>query len=487
MKRKVKAKYIIAYCKDHNEVFYNGELIYENDTILGVGYNLPECEETFDYGNSIITPGFIDINALGDIDHEPFFDEVKCPEQLLWSKKYYEAGAVECMSKEEEAFKSYYAFAQLISHGITTALPITCTYYKSNAETYEEMYSAAENAKKLGIRAYLGPSFLSKMKIYDPIDGSSTLMDLPQGKDGLHRAEKFVKDFINDDSGLIGVAMVPERIEYQTEETLIESKEFAKEYSIPYRLHAAQGKFEYEHIMKTYGKSTIKYMDSIGILDDKTIIPHVIYASGYSKLSDKSNDDLLILKERGTHIAHCPLVYARGGTSLESFGRYTNLGLNICMGTDTYPCDMLDNIRIGRAMSATHDGLTDDNTFIKFFEAATLGGARALGRDDLGKLCKGAKADFVVFDLNKFDIGPKDNPLITLCNNVMSNDIDTVVINGKTVLEKGLLVGFDYEQVMKDGQAYYDKLKNSFIERSAFDKEGFYSGGYPINYEHESV
>ena len=173
MKKRIKARYIIGNENGRNVIYKNGEMIYEDTegTILEVGPKVyGEWQESEDLGNAVICPGFIDLDALGDIDHALIYGEQKTTKKFFWSEEYLKNGPVEAMTPEEEAFKSKYAYAQLISHGITTAMPITCVYYKKAAETYEEMAAAAENARELGLRAYLGPSFISSMHIYDRAD-----------------------------------------------------------------------------------------------------------------------------------------------------------------------------------------------------------------------------------------------------------------------------------------------------------------------------
>lgn len=54
------------------------------------------------------------------------------------------------------------------------------------------------------------------------------------------------------------------------------------------------------------------------------------------------------------------------------------------------------------------------------------------------------------------------------------------VVDGKTVLENGRIPGIDYEKLQAQAQKYYDKLKHSFIDRSAFPEKDFYRPSYEI-------
>ena len=85
----------------------NGEFIFQGDRILEVGTNLTrKVDRVLDWSDSLVSPGFIDLNALGDIDHHLIYCEQDRPEKLNWSIDYLKEGPVEAMTAEEEAFNS---------------------------------------------------------------------------------------------------------------------------------------------------------------------------------------------------------------------------------------------------------------------------------------------------------------------------------------------------------------------------------------------
>lgn len=485
MKRKLKAKYVIGYNGNKHVIYKNGIVVYEGDTIVYVGkvYN-GKTDEVIDYGNSIISPGFIDLDALGDIDHALISSEIPSEKRigLSWSEEYFEKKRQEWMTPQEEAFKSLYAYSHLIMNGITTAMPITSVNYKKAAETYEEIEAAAHNAGKLGLRVYLGPSYISAMQIIDEDGKMKVGWMQEEGKEGLKRAVTFIENFHGSYDGLINGVLVPERIELQTEEILKETKRYSEKLGCPIRLHAAQGEFEYSEIYKKTGMSPIAYLESIGFLDKNVMIPHAIYASGYSKLEDKSNKDQEILRKTGTSVIHCPIVYSRSGTALESFGRYLRLGINMSMGTDTFPPDIIRNINIGSILGMHTDEKRRENHFREFFNAATLGGARALGRGDLGRLVEGAKADIIVIDLSSYPMGVVDDPLRTIFLSATGRDVSTSIINGKVVMRNRIIEKLNYEEMQEKAQKYYDKMKESYLKRSRMNltKEEFFESSFEI-------
>lgn len=474
----IQGKYLLAYddkTKTHT-LLKDGELAFEKDRIIYIGddYSGP-YDRKIDAGDAFVAPGFVDLDALGDIDHSLLFFEH--PEEdildLEWSYEYFTTNRKEEMTAEEEAFKSLYAYIQLIRNGITTAMPITSVIYKSSGETYEELKAAAEHAGRLGLRTYLGPSFLAKKHVLSPDGKEKQIYDLPREEveQGLFNAEKFIKNYHNSYDGLIQACVVPERIELQTEESLTLSKALARKYNLMYRLHAAQSSLDYQVIQEKFGLSPIEYLDSINLLDEKTLIPHCTHTSGTVFVKDQSNRDQEILKNRRTAVIHCPLVYARTGDALDSFGRFLREGVQMTMGTDTFPCDPFVVMRAGQLAAKIYDNNRPENHLEHFYHAFTIGGADALGRKDLGRLAVGAKADMILIDMENFDLGIVDDPIQSLCLAGHGNMVKTSIINGKIVMEDRKIFGMDWEDLNQKAQHYYEKMKRSYWLRSRSKKK----------------
>lgn len=362
-------------------------------------------------------------------------------------------------------------------------MPITSVICKKNAETYEEIARAAEHAGRLGLRVYLGPSYLMKKPV---LDGEQLLLPITkeEQEEGEKNARRFLEEYHGAFGGLVQGAVVPERIEQQTEESLIRAKKLADEFDCPLRLHAAQGELEYHYIKEKTGLSPIAYLDKIGFLGEKTLIPHCLYVSGSPYVEEKGNADLEILKKRGSSVIHCPLVYARGGKAMQSFGRFRRQGVNISMGTDTFPPDMIENIKVGSMLAKYIDGNKIENSLFSYYEAATLGGARALGREDLGKIAVGAKADMIIIDLEDFDLGVLDEPLTSLLVNGNGRLVKTSIIHGRVVMRDRVIEGIDQEEIHEKAQEIFNSMKHSYYLRSQnkeiseerfFEKERFYS------------
>ncbi|CEG25440.1 amidohydrolase family protein [Bacillus sp. B-jedd] len=468
MKTKLKGRYVIGFDGNDHVIIENAEVVYEQDTIIYVGKEYSgEVNEEIDAGYAVISPGFIDLNALGDIDHDILHMEANSRRQknLLWSERYVQNGHHEVMTAEEEAFKSLFAYSQLILHGITTAMPITSVFYKKWAETYEELASAANHAASLGLRIYLGPSYQSGMRVVQKNGDIKLYWDEAAGREGLQRAVRFVEEFDGANDGLVRGMLAPERIECQTAESLSQTKYYSDKLGVPIKLHAAQGSFEYHSILEKHGVTPIKYLYDLGFLGPRTGIPHAHFIAGYSGAQTGAGDDMAILKETKTTAIHCPLIIGRHMEALESFAKYKRAGINLALGTDTFPPDMFQNIRTGSMFSRYIEKEVEDSTFADLFRAATLGGANYLGREDLGRISVGAKADIIAIGLDGFHMGVIDDPIRTIMASGTGRDVKLSVINGKVVMKDQKIPHLDLDEIKRRGQQYFNKMKKGYLER----------------------
>jgi cytosine/adenosine deaminase-related metal-dependent hydrolase len=148
---------------------------------------------------------------------------------------------------------------------------------------------------------------------------------------------------------------------------------------------------------------------------------------------------------------------------MHSLSRYLAAGIPISLGTDTSPHDMIAEMRAAALLGKLTEGDARAATARQVFEAATLGGARALQRDDLGRLAPGAKADIVLVDLDRMHIGPvaAHDPLIALVYCAHGDDVDTVIVDGVARVRGGEVLGVDLEALWQGAERFNQRLNNS--------------------------
>jgi cytosine/adenosine deaminase-related metal-dependent hydrolase len=128
------------------------------------------------------------------------------------------------------------------------------------------------------------------------------------------------------------------------------------------------------------------------------------------------------------------------------------------MGTDTFPQDLINEMRIAAVASKIYDQDTATATARQLFDAVTLTGAKALNRDDLGKIAKGAKADMVFFKANSLRMAPLRDPIKNIVYNATGEDVDKVMIDGKFVVEDGKTVHLDQDKIAGQFQKALERL-----------------------------
>lgn len=473
MRTRIRGRFLIGFDQETNDhvIYENGELVYEGDSIIFTGHHYPgRVDKEIDAGNSVISPGFIDLNALSDIDNTVIDFDIQGPGAAV-SERYMHKGSRDIWSPKEMDTKTLYAFSQLISNGITTAMAVTGLQYRKWAESKQEYLNIAAIADDLGIRVYLGPSYRSGINIIKNDGSRDIFWDEEKGIDGLKENVSFIHELNSLDNDLIKGVLIPSTIETCTKELLQQTKEYSEELEVPIRLHATQSEYEFTLIKSKYGKTPIQFLNDIGFLGKRTLIPHAIYVNGYSRLDCGDGPDLELLRDSETIVVHCPFAAARSGTAMESFGRYKKMGIRMALGTDCYPPDMLLNIMIGSIMNRFVDNNREAASTADLYRTATLGGADALGRSDLGKLSPGCKADIIIINLDAFHIGQIDDPIRTITLNARGSDITDVIINGKEVMRNRSIQGVDLSSLHMESQGLFAKYKQSYSERDYLERQ----------------
>jgi cytosine/adenosine deaminase-related metal-dependent hydrolase len=192
---------------------------------------------------------------------------------------------------------------------------------------------------------------------------------------------------------------------------------------------------EFQRILHEHGRTSLQLLHEIGFLRDDVLLGHCVFHARHSWSHYPYVDDLARLADSGASIAHAPYKYARMGIMLESLEQYRQAGINVALGTDTFPQDLISEMRLAGLMCRFAEGSFRVGRAQDVFDAATLGGARALGRDDLGRLSPGAVADIVLLDLRGFHFGAVHDPIRSLIEYGSASDIDTVIVDGRTLVE----------------------------------------------------
>jgi cytosine/adenosine deaminase-related metal-dependent hydrolase len=443
---------IVAYHEGGHRLLRGGCVVVEDDRVAFVGGAFPGAvDQRIDARGRLVIPGLINIHCHADVEAGGRL-MADCGRRDFFHSGFlhYHAvprGVKALGARQDPWIGGRFAMAEMLRNGCTTVVDIGVA-----AEEH------AAIAGELGIRAYLSPAYRS----HDYRTGSggevSYEVNEEAGLRGLARAVEFVGKHAGAHGGRVQGMLFPFQVDTCSPALLRATRRAADELGVGIEIHAGQNLLEFHEILRRHCQTPVEYLADTGLLGPDAIIGHCIINSAHRLAGLPGGRDLEIIAASGASVAHCPLVFARRGNALESFHRFRAAGINVGLGTDTYPRDLVSEMRWASLLCKVVEHDFGVATSAEVFTAATLGGARALRRDDLGRLAPGAKADLVIVDMRKLRIGPYRDPIRALVQCATGDDVERVLVDGRTVVDGGRVVGVDEAQLLADAQREADRL-----------------------------
>jgi 5-methylthioadenosine/S-adenosylhomocysteine deaminase len=445
----IRAPYVIAFDGRGHRLLRDGTVVLEADRILHVGPRFDgPVDETVNAADRIVAPGLISTHAhiAGSPLDRSFIEDRGSP-QFFYSG-LFEMLPVRAEAQDEEASRACidFSMAELLRGGVTTVMEI------GPIGDY-----VVERAAHFGLRVYLGLAFRSGHWLTR--DGKRVEWEWNDeaGWQGLRRAAAFHEKHDGAHGGLVRCFVAPAQIDTCSAELLRDAKHLADRLGCPYQVHTSQSVIEFNEMLARHGKTPIAWMQQLGVLGPNTILGHAIIVGG-STWTNYPAGDIRIMADTGCSVAHAVWVFARRGVAMESFARYRAAGINMSLGTDTNPQSVTEAMRWAAVVSKMIERNTESTTAAHVFDAATLGGARALGRDDLGRIAPGAKADLVLWKASSWRMTPLRDPVKNIVYNATDEDVDRVYVNGRMVVESGRVLAADEGAILQALQAGGERM-----------------------------
>jgi 5-methylthioadenosine/S-adenosylhomocysteine deaminase len=455
-----KADWVVAWDPKESRHCYleNADLAFEADRIVYVGRNYQADtgagDETIDGRGMMIIPGLVDIHS--HLAHEPinkgYTDETGS--RGLYNSNLYEYMPTMVGDEEAAPWQTRLAAAELLMSGVTTVVDLTIPY-PNWIDTLAES----------GLRACIAPMFRSAR--WFTRNGHVVEYDwLPdQGFGAMEKALELLEIAENHPSGRMSGMVCPAQIDTCSPELLQTSYREANKRGIRWQTHAAQSLPEFHEITRRHGLTPIQWLEKLGVLGPTTIVGHAIFVDDHPNTHWSTARDVRLLAESKTTVAHCPTVFMRRGMALCHVGRYLEAGVNIGIGTDTYPHNMIEEMRHVGYVSRLMAGHPRATTTADVFNAATIGGARALGREDIGRLTAGAKADFAVVNMKHPLMQPSRDPIRSLVYAAADRAVSAVYVGGEKVVADGRPLRIDFERAAGEVNAAQRRAESRVSER----------------------
>ncbi|MEO8667916.1 MAG: amidohydrolase family protein [Bauldia sp.] len=392
-----------------------------------------EAAREIDGAGLLVMPGLVDIHCHPSEEplNKGLWDEVGSPK--LYNTSLYEYLTV--LERDADSVRAAYgvALAELLQSGVTTLCDLSVP-----TDGWLDILAAS------GLRIVAAPMFRSGRWFTRNGHLVEYEFDEAAGRRAFDRALADIDAALAHPSGRLSAMMIPAQIDTSSEGLFRDAFAEAERRDIPFQTHASQSVSEFQEMTRRHGMTPVEWMEKIGILGRRTIIGHGIFLDHHSWLHWSTGDDLRRIADAGATVAHCPTVFARRGIALDHFGRYLDAGVNMGIGTDVYPHNMLDEMRLAAYLARVVAGNPRDTTMTDIFNAATIGGARAHLRDDIGRLALGAKADIVLVDCTHPAMRPARDPVRSLVYSAADRAVRDVFVDGVQVVENGTVKTIDY-------------------------------------------
>lgn len=399
--------------------------------------NEKEYEQVIDASGLLAVPGFINTHAhvpmvllrnlVEDVTVEEWFND------YIWPMESN-------LTEEDVYWGAQLGLAEMIENGVTCV-----------ADHYFFMDEVAKAVEQAGTRANLVWAVFGH-----------------QGEEMVDKTIEFTKRWQGGADGRITTWLGPHAPYTTSPEFLKMCAEKAKQHDLGIHIHVAETKKQTEMSLKEFGITPVKQVYESGILDVPSILAHVIAPQG---------DDFDILAKTDTGIGQAPKTYLKAGMGMAPIDKFMEYGINFGLATDgAVSNNTLDIMEQMRLLGLYAKFLKSDPTFMKMNEILDItfrGSARVMHMaDKIGELKAGMLADITLIRQDGTHTTPKADPLAALIYCSKSSDVDTVLCNGKLLMQGRKLLTLDKEKIQQEVQSRLNRLSKRLPE----ERIAFYPG-----------
>jgi 5-methylthioadenosine/S-adenosylhomocysteine deaminase len=467
MRTLIRGGWVVGFAGSTHTLWREGVVVVEGDRVLHVGERFDgTVDREIDARGKLVAPGLLDTHVhaghraahrlfsdggRADLYGQPFL-EVAVPREGTRILGDSDVRPGDAGAEVKYPLLATFTVAECLRNGITTFLE-----FGSKLRVQEALIGEVD---RLGIRAYLGPGYGVSGWVGDEQGRLKMTRDDPAGFKEFEEAKAFIRENDGRLDGRLRSCLAPTLLDTCSPDLLRATRQAADELRVPIVAHAAYSVIEFFEIVKEHRMTPIEYLGATGLLGPDLLIGHGNFVADTGLFNYSGARDLELIAASGATVSHCPVNLVRRARSLDSWERYRKAGINIALGTDTYPRDIIMQMRMasyfGKVLS--HD--MNAATAGEVFEAATLGSARVLGRDDLGRLAPGSKADVIVIDLggDTLRYGPVLDPIKALVECGIGDDVEMVMVDGIIRMENRRIPGVDLAAVRREAQETADRI-----------------------------
>ncbi|MEM0096576.1 MAG: amidohydrolase [Candidatus Bathyarchaeia archaeon] len=332
--------------------------------------------------------------------------------------------------------------AKLTSEDVYAGALLGCLeMLKSGTTCFADMYfyerAVAEAVRESGIRGVLA-------------EGIIEAGNLELGEKTFNNSVIFAESFNGYAEGRVSTMLAPHAAYSCGPELLRRVKRKASELGVGVHIHLAESAELFRKFEGVYGCGEVEFLHKLGFFDGHVLAAHCI---------DLSESDRRVLAEHGVNAVHVPVANMKLGLNAARIKALVDLGVNVALGTDgpasNNTLDMFETMKFAALLQKHVYRNPGVLSAYQVLRMATLGGAKALGLDGIiGSLEVGKKADIVLVDLSKPHLKPLHDIYAALVYSTRGSDVDTVIVDGRVLMENRKVQTLDEESVMEKAERH---------------------------------
>ena len=435
----------VVTCDPADRVLYNSDILICGNRIEAVGSNLAAGDaQIIDAAGKYVYPGLVNT-------HHHFFQAfirnlmtIDRPGLTLmqWLDDIYKVFVR--IDGDVIFYASAACMADLIKHGCTCS--VDHQYCYTPAAGKQGVDRQMEAARMLGIRYHAGRGVNTL-----PREKGSTIPEnmLETTEEYLQDCERIIQLYHDPNPyAMSQIVLAPCQPINSYPETFTETVKLARAKGV--RMHTHLGEGENEIMLARWGKRTLDWCQDIGFIGED-----VWYAHGW----ELTPEEYTVLGRFGSGVSHCPGPAILGGFPILPMREMMEAGVCLSLGCDGSATNdsssLLDSMRTAWMMQAWHSkarsGCISPYEMLKI---ATVGGAKTLGRTDLGSLEPEKGADLFMIDAGKLELtGTLHDPRNLLARAGVTGETALTMVNGNVVFRDGVLTGVDEYALAQEGEA----------------------------------
>lgn len=431
----------IVTCDGHNRVLQNADIYCEDGIIRAIGQGLGKtADEMIDGTHFLCYPGLINTHHHLYQQFSRNLPQVQNMELFRWLKTLYEIW--KNLDEDVVYYSSLTGMGELLKHGCTTCFD---HHYVFPNGAGDLLGAQARAAEQLGIRMHFSRGSMDLSVKDGGLPPDSVVQSV---EEILKDSERIIKTYHDASFGSMRqVALAPCSPFSVSEDLLRQSAILARQYGVRLHTHLCETKDEEAYMLAREGMRPLSYMQSLGWVGSDVWYAHGIHFN---------DEELRLLAETQTGVCHCPASNMKLASGVARIPELLHLGVPVGLGVDGSASNdgssMMEELRTCYLL---HRLTSKENAPSGYdvLKMATVGGAKLLGRTDIGSLEVGNCCDLFLIDSRRLElVGAAFDPKAVLATVGVRGAVDYTVVHGKICVKEGRLVGIDEQTVSEQAQ-----------------------------------